>query len=138
MQNVHAGAGTALVLERPARPGLRGALTDLLRIGAGTRVLAQLTITLFVPLPPVATLATHSAITALTWNSAGYCSSQLLRHPLTRRRLATLVGALEQARLPLAAVQPLAGQLGPALFRIVQARRRQTACASPPPRSCTC
>ena len=45
---------------------------------------------------------------------------QLLRHPLTRRRLATLVGALEQARLPLAAVQPLAGQLGPALFRIVQ------------------
>lgn len=62
---------------------------------------------MFSPLPA---LLLHACYTLLTWNP-GYCSTALLAAPLAQLRQAELARALELASLPLAAVQPIAGQL---------------------------
>lgn len=71
----------------------------------------MLILSLYCTLPPVATLATTAAITLLAGNAAGYCTTPLLRDPLSRRRQAALAAAMEHAALPLAAAQPMAGRL---------------------------
>ena len=78
---------------------------------AGTRTLQFLYLSVFMPLPPAATLALHLWTTALTWNPAGYCATPLLRHPLAHLRQATAAAILDALTLPVAAVQPIAGPL---------------------------
>ena len=61
-------------------------------------------------LPPLPALLLQAGHTALTWNP-GYCSTLLLAAPLAQQRQAALARVLELGSLPLAAVQPIAGQL---------------------------
>ena len=61
-------------------------------------------------LPPLPALLLHVGHTVLTWNPA-YCSTPLLAAPLSRSRQAVLAHWLELGGLPLAAMQPIAGQL---------------------------
>jgi hypothetical protein len=102
--------GTAAALERSATPGLVGAARDVLRLTAGTRVLGHSGGVFFFDPSPLAAVAMHIAITALTWTPA-YCDTPLIRHPLTRARVLQAAAALQAASLPLAAVQPVAAPL---------------------------
>lgn len=80
---------------------------------AGVRLLPLTFHSIFLVLPPLSALFTQVGLTALTWNSAGYCSTQLLRDPLSKARLQQLAGMLEYTALPLVAVQPVASVLLP-------------------------
>lgn len=100
--------GTALILEQPPRPGLRGFAGDVFRIFTGTRLFATFLGGIIVLLPPATALLTQCCVVALTFHPAGYCSTQLLRHPLWAGRLSGMAAGLELlTALPLAAALPL-------------------------------
>lgn len=103
------GVGTAMIMERAPQPGLLGAIMDLLRVATGMRILPLMGHSAFQQLPPLASLLTHLAITALTWNPAGYCATRLLSSPLSRLRQQQAARVLEYAALPMVAAQPAAG-----------------------------
>ncbi|KAL4442404.1 hypothetical protein ABPG77_004988 [Micractinium sp. CCAP 211/92] len=87
--------GAAVMLGRPATPGLLGAGGDYLRVGMGTRVL-QLPLTgLLLQQPPLALLLEHAVQSALLSSNALYCRSVLLQDPLSRRRMAWAWAALD-------------------------------------------
>lgn len=79
------------------------------RADAGMRILPLMGHSAFQQLPPLASLLTHLAITALTWNPAGYCATRLLSSPLSRLRQQQAARVLEYAALPMVAAQPAAG-----------------------------
>lgn len=81
------------------------------RLAPGIRLLPVLCLGIFTPQMPASALATHAAITLLTWNSTGYCSTPLLSDPLSQHRQAQVAAMLQHASLPLAALQPLAAPL---------------------------
>lgn len=75
------GVGTALVLDRPARPGAAGVALELLRTSAGTRVLAPLVWSWFVMVPPWATLVGRLVLVGRSWNPQVYCETQVRQAP---------------------------------------------------------
>ena len=60
--------------------------------------------------PPLAALLAHAAVAALAWNPL-YCTTAALAAPLARQRQAALARLLDALCMPLAAVQPIVGQL---------------------------
>ncbi|KAL4427146.1 hypothetical protein ABPG77_001150 [Micractinium sp. CCAP 211/92] len=101
--------GTALIMDQPPRLGLKGFLGDMFRIFTGTRLLATFLGGIIILHPPATALLTQCCVVALTFHPAGYCSTQLLRHPLWAGRLARAASALELLTvLPMAAALPLA------------------------------
>lgn len=73
------GAGAALLLEREAQPGWRGALADLARVFAGMRHLGATVGGVALLMPPAITLATQSVLLLLVSNVPLYC-----RRPVSR------------------------------------------------------
>jgi len=73
---------------------------------AGTRCLAWTVWSVFMPLPPTATLAARAAVVYFTGNAPAYCSTPLLSGPLAQGRQVVTAQVLELAYLPLVAVQP--------------------------------
>ncbi|KAL4440676.1 hypothetical protein ABPG77_000385 [Micractinium sp. CCAP 211/92] len=112
------GVGSALVLERAARAGWRGALADLGRVGVGTRALGLGLGGVLIPSPPAITLAMQLTLLKLTM-TPDYCSTTLMTDGLTQRRAAALAALLQRASAPvLAAVPPaLSLQSDAALLR---------------------
>lgn len=63
--------------------------------GAGTRLLVHAGCGIVVKMPLLALLTQQAAMMALSANARGYCTTPLLAHPLTRRRLHRVYGALD-------------------------------------------
>ncbi|KAL4440675.1 hypothetical protein ABPG77_000384 [Micractinium sp. CCAP 211/92] len=99
------GVGSALVLERAARAGWRGALADLGRVGVGTRLLGLALGGLLIPSPPAITLAMQLTLLKLTM-TPDYCSAALMTDGLTQRRTAAVATGLQYATLPILAALP--------------------------------
>lgn len=79
---------------------------------AGTRLVAMASVSVILHLPPLALLVQHIVLMALTANSAGYCTTQLLADPLTQRRLGAAWHVLD-AVLPVLVPVDLMGALTP-------------------------
>ncbi|KAL4457539.1 hypothetical protein ABPG75_012404 [Micractinium tetrahymenae] len=99
------GVGSALVLERAAQPGWRGALADLGRVGVGTRALGLALGGVLIPSPPAITLAMQLILLRLT-ATPDYCSTAMMTDRLTQQRTAALAACLQHAMLPILAVLP--------------------------------
>ncbi|KAL4420401.1 hypothetical protein ABPG75_010057 [Micractinium tetrahymenae] len=104
-----------LVLGRPPRRGLRGALLDALRLVTGMRLVGNVMAALLVPLPLPVAAATNAIVVLLMRNNQGVCQTQLMASPLTQQRLAHLHSLLDACCfmvLPLAPAYWMAGQPG--------------------------
>ncbi|GBF94329.1 hypothetical protein Rsub_06951 [Raphidocelis subcapitata] len=110
-----AGAGAALLLERPPRPGWRGAAVDVLRVAAATRAGLIALQGCCGALPPLVAAGAHAVVVAATWpgRRSGYCRAPLLTDPLTAGRLARLASALDALNLPMLSVHSIAEPLPP-------------------------
>ncbi|KAL4457540.1 hypothetical protein ABPG75_012405 [Micractinium tetrahymenae] len=101
------GVGSALVLERAAQPGWRGALADLGRVGVGTRLLGLAIGGVLIPASPAVTLAVQLTLLRLTM-TPDYCSAALLTDGLMQQRTAAAAACLQYATLPILGALPAA------------------------------
>lgn len=86
---------------------------DVVRAAGGMRALPLAVWGRFGELPPVSALALSGCLTALAWNPAGYCQTQLLAGVLSSQRQAGAAALLEHLGQPLAAFVPVAAHLTP-------------------------
>jgi len=77
---------------------------------AGTRIILIATQGMCQVLPPAAALLTQAVCAFLTFNSRAYCTTPLLRHPLTQQRLGAAAAGLEYLAAPLGALLPGIGR----------------------------
>ena len=89
--------GPAQLLWRPARPGLRGLLLDVLHLLLGVRSLPIMVAGVSMTLPPLSALVGQAGATALSYNAAGFCRTPVrgvrARHPAWLLAPATLAPA---------------------------------------------
>lgn len=85
-----------------------------LPLPAGIRMLPFVVQAVFQILPPTPTLVSQVALTALTWNLEGYCSTVLLQDPVCQQRQLVLASTMEILSLPAVAAMPVAGHILPA------------------------
>lgn len=102
----------ALAMEVPPRPGVHGAVLDLMKTMTGCRALHHFLFGVFLMLPPASCLLTQATLALLAWNPHGYCATELLQSPLSQQRQRGLAATLDLLSLPLAAVQPVAELIG--------------------------
>ncbi|KAL4424668.1 hypothetical protein ABPG77_004475 [Micractinium sp. CCAP 211/92] len=106
---------TGLMLGRPPKEGLHGAMLDAFRLVAGMRMVGNVMATLLVPMPLHVAAATNAAIVLLLRNNEPLCRTELLASPLSKQRLAhlhTLLDACCFMVLPLIPTSSLIGQPG--------------------------
>lgn len=106
---------TGLMLGKPPRRGLHGALLDCLRLVAGMRMIGNVMATLLVPMPLPVAAVTNAAIVLLLRNNEPLCQTELLSSPLSRQRLAHLHSLLDACCfmvLPLMPASSVVGQPG--------------------------
>ncbi|PSC72921.1 hypothetical protein C2E20_3826 [Micractinium conductrix] len=106
-------AAASQLLATPASAGAWGALVDLKTVLLATRTMGTAVIGVVVAMPPLVALFVQSGSTYLASNAAGYCSTQLLRDPLTQARLARFAGTLDLLSLPLSAAVPIPMERAP-------------------------
>lgn len=84
-----------MLLSRAPTPGPLGWLRGWLRLVLGMRMMQAAVTTLLFPLPLPLAAATHLTVVALNFNTAAFCGTTFLRHPLTSLRIARVWGALD-------------------------------------------
>lgn len=66
-----------LLMSRPPKPGVLGAVVDMGRLLTGTRLLGNVMVTLVHPLPLGIQACTHVLLIGLTRNNERYCQTEV-------------------------------------------------------------